>query len=87
MLNLYFKKYEEAQQLLNELSIHSEGIIDEAYYQKKYEIFQYAIDSQIDIPIEKLDTFIYDFCREYQEAWNYWGRSFDYTALYYWSDM
>ncbi len=87
VLNLYFKKYEEAQQLLNELSIHSEGIIDEAYYQKKYEIFQYAIDSQIDIPIEKLDTFIYDFCREYQEAWNYWGRSFDYTALYYWSDM
>lgn len=87
VLKLYFKKYKEAQKLLNELSIYSDGIIDEAYYRKKYEIFQYVINSQIDIPIEKLDTFIFDFCKEYQESWNYWGRSFDYTALYYWSDM
>lgn len=87
VLKLYFKEFEEAQELLNKLSIHIKGIIDEAYYKKKYEIFQYAIDAQIDIPFKKLDTFIFDYCKEYQEAWNYWGRSFDYTALYYWSDM
>lgn len=87
VLKLYFKQYEEAEQLLNELKSYNKGILDEAYYQKKYEIFQKSIDSQLDIPIEKIDDFIFDFCSEYQESWNYWGRSFDYTALYYWSDI
>lgn len=87
VLKLYFKQYEEAELLLNELKSYNKGILDEAYYQKKYEIFQEVIDLQLDISIEKIDDFIFDFCREYQESWNYWGRSFDYTALYYWSDI
>lgn len=87
VLMLYYKEFDDAQKLLNTLSNHVNGVIDESYYRKKWEIFQHIIDRQIPIPLEKIDTFVFDYCESYQEAWNYWGRSFDYTALYFWSDM
>lgn len=87
VLNLFNKAFDKAQALLDELYLHIDGIIDESYYKKKYELFQYAINEKIDIRIEKIDTFLFDLCENYQDAWAYWGRSFDYTPLYYWSDI
>lgn len=87
VIKLFKKEYIYAQNLLNQLKLHVNGIIDESYYQKRFQLFQHVIDEEIDIPLEKIDTFLYDLCGDYQEAWAYWGRSFAYTALYYWSDM
>lgn len=87
VLNLFNKEFDKAQALLDELYLHIDNIIDESYYKKKYELFQYVISEKVDIPIEKIDTFLFDLCENFQDAWAYWGRSFDYTPLYYWSDM
>lgn len=87
ILELYKKNYTEAQEILNELLVATNGIIDESYYKKKYELLQLAINQQIDIQIDYIDTFIFNYCQNYQEAWKYWGHSFDFTALYYWSDL
>ena len=87
ILELYKKNYEEAQVILNQLVEATNGIIDESYYKKKYELLQLAINQQINITIPCIDTFIFDYCQTYQEAWKYWGHSFDFTALYYWSDL
>lgn len=87
VLKLFKKEFLEAQELLNTLLPQINGIIDESYYRKKFELFQQAIYDKLDISFEKLDTFLFGYCEHYQEAWAYWGRSFDYTALYYWSDM
>lgn len=87
VLELFKKKFVDAQNLVDILMVQIDGIIDESYYRKKYELFQQAINEELDISLEKIDTFLFDYCENYQEAWAYWGRSFDYTALYYWSDM
>ena len=87
VINMFYKNFASAQELLNELISHTVGVIDESYYKKKYSLFQQLIDMKYDIPAQSIDTFLFDFCSEYQEAWQYWGRSFDYTAQYYWSDM
>lgn len=87
ILELYKKNYIEAQSILNRLVETTNGIIDESYYKKKYELLQLAIDQQIDITIDNIDTFLFEYCSHYQEAWSYWGHSFDFTALYYWSDL
>lgn len=87
ILKLFKKDYNGAQKLLNYLMTYIDGIIDESYYRKKYEIFQQIIYDRPDIPLEKIDTFLFDYCENFQEAWAYWGRSFDYVSLYYWSDI
>ena len=87
VLELFNKEYESAQERLNMLQKCVDGIIDESYYRKKYELFQKVINEKYEISFEKIDTFLFDMCESFQEAWAYWGRSFDYTALYYWSDM
>lgn len=87
ILELYNKNFEKAQVILNRLKCAVNGIIDESYYRKKYELIQEVIDNKIDIPLNKIDTFLYDLCDEYQDAWAYWGHSFNFTALYYWSDL
>lgn len=87
IINLFYKEYDKAQKLLDNMINHINGILDESYYRKKYELLQYVINEKIAIPIEKIDTFLFDLCPNFQEAWAYWGRSFAYTALYYWSDM
>lgn len=87
VLELYKQQFTRAQERLDKLFTRIDGIIDESYYRKKYQLFQKVINEQIYIPLEKIDTFLFDICKTYQEAWKYWGRSFDYTSLYYWSDM
>lgn len=87
VLELFRQQFDSAQKRLDELSTHIDGIIDESYYRKKYQLFQQVINEQMCIPFEKIDTFLFDLCKNYQEAWKYWGRSFDYTSLYYWSDV
>lgn len=87
IIQLFKQEYTYAQNLLNQMKSHINGIIDESYYQKRFQLFQEVIDEKIVISFEKMDTFLYELCEYYQEAWAYWGRSFDYTALYYWSDM
>lgn len=87
VLKLYKKEFEDAQQLLDALLAQIDGIIDESYYRKKFELFQQAIYDKLNISFEQIDTFLFEYCKHYQEAWEYWGRSFDYTALYYWSDI
>lgn len=87
VLKLFKKEFIDAQELLDDLISQIDGIIDESYYRKKFELFQKAIYDNLDISPEKIDTFLFEYCEHYQEAWAYWGRSFDYTALYYWSDM
>lgn len=87
ILKLFKKDFKGAQKLLDHLMFCINGIIDESYYRKKYEILQQVIHDEPDIPLEKIDTFLFDYCESFQEAWAYWGRSFDYVALYYWSDM
>lgn len=87
VLELFRQQFYSAQKRLDELSTHIDGIIDESYYRKKYQLFQQVINEQMCIPFEKIDTFLFDLCKNYQEAWKYWGRSFDYTSLYYWSDV
>lgn len=86
VLKLFKKDFSGAQELLDILMNSIEGIIDESYYRKKYKLFQQIIYDKSDIPLEKIDTFLFDYCENFQEAWAYWGRSFDYVALYYWSD-
>ena len=87
ILELFNKRYSNAQLLLDQLLKAIHGVIDESYYRKKYELLQMAINQQIEIPLDKIDTFLFDYCPHYQEAWDYWGHSFDFTALYYWSDL
>lgn len=87
VLKLFKKEFNDAQKLLDILTGHIDGIIDESYYRKKFELFQQSIYDKLDITFENLDTFLFEYCEHYQESWAYWGRSFDYTALYYWSDM
>lgn len=87
ILKLFKKDFNGAQKLLDNLLVFIDGIIDESYYRKRYEIFQQIIHDKTDIPLEKIDTFLYDYCENFQEAWAYWGRSFDYVSLYFWSDM
>ena len=86
-LEIFNKNYSNAQSILNNLKEKTDGIIDESYYAKKYELLQHAIDQTIDLSIDKIDTFLFDYCETYQEAWAYWGHSFDFTSLYYWSDL
>lgn len=87
ILEIFKKDYAQAQKILNELRVATNGIIDESYYKKKYDLLQTAIEQHIEIQIEDIDTFIFKYCQSYQEAWAYWGHSFDFTALYYWSDL
>ena len=87
ILEIFKKDYAQAQKILNELRVATNGIIDESYYKKKYDLLQTAIKQHIEIQIEDIDTFIFKYCQSYQEAWAYWGHSFDFTALYYWSDL
>lgn len=87
ILEIFNKNYSNAQSILNNLKEKTDGIIDESYYAQKHELLQYAIDQTIDLSIDKIDTFLFDYCETYQEAWAYWGHSFDFTSLYYWSDL
>lgn len=87
VLKLFKKQFDDAQKLLDNIIKYIDNIVDESYYRKKYELFQQVIYDEFDISFEKIDTFLFDYCEHYQEAWVYWGRSFDYTALYYWSDL
>lgn len=87
ILELYRKNYIQAKKILNKLFTATNSIIDESYYKKKYELLQLIIDQKPDISIERIDTFIFEYCQKYQDAWNYWGHSFDFTALYYWSNL
>lgn len=87
VLKLFKKEFSDAQKLLDISITRLDGIIDESYYRKKFELFQQVIYDELDIAFDKIDTFLFEYCEHYQEAWAYWGRSFDYTALYYWSDI
>ena len=66
VLKLFYKDYESAQIILDRLTTHIDGIVDESYYRKKYELFQHVIDEKMNIPIEKIDTFLFELCESYQ---------------------
>lgn len=87
ILELYNRNYNKSQEILDNLKSHINGVIDESYYRKRYELIQSVIDQKYVISIDKIDTFLFDFCSQFQDSWAYWGHSFDFTALYYWSDL